>query len=110
MYNMLDDWDTLESAEPDGTLDTHTPTAEQIKQLLERKQIEEADNALTRELFCIPATDTERTYQQDNIPITSTVKQTSITPTNKIECALKQNKCNKQSLNGNRHRQNGGKL
>jgi hypothetical protein len=47
---MLDNWDNLECEDNQSQV---APSAERIKQLRERKLIEEADNALTRELFTI---------------------------------------------------------
>jgi len=47
---MLDNWENLEFNDNPSPV---VPSAERIKQLRERKLIEEADNALTRELFAI---------------------------------------------------------
>ena len=45
---MLDSWDNLDCEDNPVSV---VPSAERIKQLRERKLVEEADNALTRELF-----------------------------------------------------------
>jgi RNA polymerase-interacting CarD/CdnL/TRCF family regulator len=45
---MLDSWDNLDCEDNPVSV---VPSAERTKQLRERKLIEEADNALTRELF-----------------------------------------------------------
>lgn len=47
---MSDNWEDWEC---DDNQASAVPSAERIKQLRERKLIEEADNALTRELFAI---------------------------------------------------------
>jgi hypothetical protein len=47
---MLDSWENWECDDNQASV---VPSAERIKQLQERKLIEEADNALTRELFAI---------------------------------------------------------
>jgi len=48
---MSDNWVDWECEDNQASA---VPSAEQIKQLQERKLIEEADNALTRELFNVP--------------------------------------------------------
>ena len=48
---MLDSWDNLDCEDNPVSV---VPSAERIKQLRERKLVEEADNALTRELFGAP--------------------------------------------------------
>ena len=56
---MADNWEDWECEDNQAS---SVPSAEQIKQLRERKLIEEADNALTRELFAIgDVTDTKHT-------------------------------------------------
>ena len=47
---MSDNWENWECEDNQASA---VPSAERIKQLQERKLIEEADNALTRELFAI---------------------------------------------------------
>lgn len=47
---MSDNWEDWECEDNQASA---VPSAERIKQLQERKLIEEADNALTRELFAI---------------------------------------------------------
>ena len=47
---MSDNWEDWECEDNQASA---VPSAERIKQLRERKLIEEADNALTRELFAI---------------------------------------------------------
>jgi hypothetical protein len=58
---MLDSWENLEFNDNPSPV---VPSAERIKQLRERKLVEESDNALTRELFAIGevphATDTKQ--------------------------------------------------
>jgi hypothetical protein len=48
---MADNWVDWECEDNQASA---VPSAERIKQLQERKLIEEADNALTRELFTVP--------------------------------------------------------
>lgn len=47
---MLDSWENLECNDNQASV---VPSAERVKQLQERKLIEESDNALTCELFTI---------------------------------------------------------
>lgn len=49
MYDMLDKWDDVDCAD----IPAPAPSAEQLKQIAERKLIEEADIALTHDLFYI---------------------------------------------------------
>lgn len=89
MYNMLDKWDDVDCAHIPAT----APSTEQLKQLAERKLIEEADIALTHDLFSISQTVTERNTI-DPAPksiITVAGKQHGHTKVNKkVDTSLKQ--------------------
>ena len=59
---MSDNWEDWECEDNQASA---VPSAERIKQLRERKLIEEADNALTRELFAIGnVADTKQTTKK----------------------------------------------
>ena len=59
---MSDNWENWECEDNQASA---VPSAERIKQLQERKLIEEADNALTRELFAIGnVADTKQTTKK----------------------------------------------
>ena len=59
---MSDNWENWECEDNQASA---VPSAERIKQLRERKLIEEADNALTRELFAIGnVADTKQTTKK----------------------------------------------
>lgn len=88
MYNMLDKWDDVDCAHIPAT----APSTEQLKQLAERKLIEEADIALTHDLFSISQTVTERnTIDPAQKTIIVAGKQPGHTKVNKkVDTSLKQ--------------------
>jgi len=89
MYDMLDKWDDVDCAD----IPAPAPSAEQLKQIAERKLVEDADIALTHDLFSISQTGTERNTKDEAKKDVIKVAGKQSTHTNlhkKVDSSLKQ--------------------
>jgi hypothetical protein len=91
MYNIFDEWDNTDCADIDTNQSSPPPSTERLRLLAERKLIEEADIALTHDLFSIPQTIIERNTEADIKGIKIAGKQPIRTkPNKKVYKNLKQ--------------------